>query len=235
VAAQQNARHEAIIIFYISPMGKRKDKKALILDAMEKIIGDGNAEGCSVDEIAKVAGIGKGSVYYYYKSKREIEMDLYLRTFGGFIEHCMNIPETEMKALEKLKALFKTYYDQALGLNLDSYLHLPQNMDMHQKVLSLLVENITPILSKILQQGTEEGAIDCDMPDEFANIFVCVFAFLFDPGIFRLEVDETLNKLSAFSEVMERALKIKKGGLSFMRDKDFLLSLKKSSIWFQLD
>jgi len=221
-------------IFYISIMAKRKDKKALILDAMEKIINDGNADGCSVDEIAKVADIGKGSVYYYYKSKREIEMDLYFRTFGSFVEHCQSIPETEMKALEKLKALFKTYYDQALGLNLDSYLHLPQNMDMHQKVLALLVESITPILSKILKQGTEEGVLDCDAPDEFANIFVCVFAFLFDPGIFNLKVDETLNKLSAFAEVMERALKIKNGGLSFMRDKDFLLSLKKSSIWFQL-
>jgi len=216
-------------------MGKRKDKKALILDAMEKIIGDGNAEGCSVDEIAKVAGIGKGSVYYYYRSKRDIEMDLYFRTFGGFVEHCQNIPETEMKAMEKLKSLFKTYYDQALGLSLDSYLHLPQNMDMHQKVLALLVESITPILSKILKQGIEEGVLDCDMPDEFANIFVCVFAFLFDPGIFELNVDETLNKLSAFAEVMERALKAKKGSLSFMRDRDFLLSLKKSSIWFQLD
>jgi len=216
-------------------MAKRKDKKALILDAMEKIISDGNAENCSVDEIAKVASIGKGSVYYYYRSKREIEMDLYFRTFGGFVESCQSIPEAEMKALEKLKALFKTYYDQALGLKLDSYLHLPQNMDMHQKVLALLVESITPILSKILKQGTEEGVIDCDAPDEFANIFVCVFTFLFDPGIFKLNMDETLNKLGAFAEVMERALKMKKNSLSFMRDRDFLLSLKKSSIWFPPD
>jgi hypothetical protein len=140
-----------------------------------------------------------------------------------------------METLEKLKALFKTYYDQALGLSLDSYLHLPQNMDMHQKVLALLVESITPILSKILKQGTEKGVLDCDAPDEFANIFVCVFAFLFDPGIFNLNVDETLNKLSAFAEIMERALKAKKDSLSFMRDREFLLSLKKSSIWFQLD
>jgi len=222
--------------FSIFPsMGKRKDKKALILDAMEKIISEGQADDCSVDKIAKVAGIGKGSVYYYYRSKREIEMDLYFRTFSGFVERCQSIPETEMETLEKLKALFKTYYDQALGLSLDSYLHLPQNMDMHQKVLALLVESITPILSKILKQGTEKGVLDCDAPDEFANIFVCVFAFLFDPGIFNLNVDETLNKLSAFAEIMERALKAKKDSLSFMRDREFLLSLKKSSIWFQLD
>jgi len=207
-------------------MGKRKDKKALILDAMEKIISDGKAEGCSVDEIAKVAGIGKGSVYYYYRSKREIEMDLYFRTFNSFVERCQSIPETEMKVLEKLKALFKTYYSQTLDLTIDNYLHLPQNMDMHQKVLALLVDSISPILSKILEQGVEENVFDCDMPSEYANIYVCVFAFLFDPGIFKLTAEETFSKLTAFAEVMERGLKAKKGSLSFMHDKDFLLSMR---------
>jgi len=207
-------------------MGKRKDKRALILDAMEKIISDGNAEGCSVDEIAKVAGIGKGSVYYYYDSKRDIEMDLYFRTFGGYVESCKAVPETDMAVLDKLKALFETYYKRALPLEIDNYLHLPQNMDMHQKVLAMLTESMSPILSKILEQGVEEKIFDCDSPSEYANIFVCVFAFLFDPGIFPFTPQETFSKLSAFAEVMERALKVKSGFLSFMHDKEFLLSLK---------
>jgi AcrR family transcriptional regulator len=210
-------------------MGKRKDKKALILDAMEKIICDGNAEACSVDEIAKVAGIGKGSIYYYYRSKREIEMDLYFRTFNSFVERCESIPEAELNVLEKLKTLFRTYYSQTLHLTIDNYLHLPQNMDMHQKVLALLVDSISPILSKILEQGIEEGVFDCDTPGEYANIYVCVFAFLFDPGIFKLTPEEIFSKLSAFAEVMERGLKAKKGSLSFMRDKEFLLSMKANS------
>jgi AcrR family transcriptional regulator len=210
-------------------MAKRKDKRALILDAMEKIICEGNAEKCSVDEIAKVAGIGKGSIYYYYNSKRDIEMDIYFRAFNGFVENCQEIPETEMKVLEKLKTLFKTYYSQTLNLTIDDYLHLPQNMDMHQKVLAMLVDSISPILTKILEQGNEEGVFDCDMPDEYANIYVCVFAFLFDPGIFKLTPEETFSKLNAFAGVMEKSLKAKKGSLSFMRDKEFLLSIKAAS------
>jgi AcrR family transcriptional regulator len=207
-------------------MGKRKDKKALILDAMEKIISDGKAEGCSVDEIAKVAGIGKGSVYYYYKSKREMEMDLYFRTFSNFVEKCGSIPEAKVSVMEKLKSLFKTYYSQTLDLTIDNYLHLPQNMDMHQKVLALLVSSISPILSKILAQGVEEGVFECDMPDEYANLYVGVFAFMFDPGIFELTAEETFNKLAAFAELMEKSLKAEKGCLSFVHDKDFLLSLR---------
>jgi AcrR family transcriptional regulator len=207
-------------------MGKRKDKKALILDAMEKIICDGKAEGCSVDEIAKVAGIGKGSVYYYYKSKREIEMDLYFRTFSSFVERCESIPEAKVNVLEKLRTLFRAYYSQTLDLTIDNYLHLPQNMDMHQKVLALLVNSISPILSKVLAQGIEEGIFECDMPDEYANLYVGIFAFMFDTGIFELTAEETFSKLTAFAELMERGLKAKKGCLSFVHDKDFLLSLR---------
>jgi AcrR family transcriptional regulator len=221
--------YKPFLIYYIIIMGKRKDKKALILDAMEKIIGDGKAADCSVDEIAKVAGIGKGSIYYYYRSKREIEMDLYLRVFSSFIEKCESIPKTKAKALEKLKALFKTYYSQTLDLTIDNYLHLPQNMDMHQKVLTLLVSSMSPILSEILVQGIEEGIFECDMPDQYANLYVGIFAFMFDPGIFELTAEETFHKLTAFAELMERGLKAKKGCLSFVQDKDFLLSLKAGS------
>ncbi|MDR2581329.1 MAG: TetR/AcrR family transcriptional regulator [Fibromonadaceae bacterium] len=208
-------------------MDREKRKKGLILDAMEKLIISGRAADCTVSEIAKTAGIGKGSVYYYYRSKREIEIDLYYRAFHGFVKNCEFIlDDTKTNTKEKLMTLFKTYYSQCLDLTFDDYLHLPQNMDMHQKVLAELVKTISPILAKILEQGVEEGILECSMPKEFAEIFVCIFAFLFDPGIFKLSEEETLSKLVAFTEVMEKSLGAEKGFLSFVCDKDFLLSLR---------
>jgi AcrR family transcriptional regulator len=207
-------------------MDREKRKKGLILDAMEKLIISGRAADCTVSEIAKTAGIGKGSVYYYYRSKREIEIDLYYRAFHGFVENCKFILEAQTNTKEKLMTLFKTYYSQCLDLAFDDYLHLPQNMDMHQKVLAELVETISPILAKIFEQGVEEGVIKCSTPKEFAEIYVCVFAFLFDPGIFTLSEEEILSKLTAFTEIIEKSLEAEKGFLSFVCDKDFLLSLR---------
>ncbi|MDR0516714.1 MAG: TetR/AcrR family transcriptional regulator [Fibromonadaceae bacterium] len=207
-------------------MNKHRDKRALILDAMGKLIAEGRAADCSVSEIARTAGIGKGSVYYYYRSKREIEIDLYSKTYGGFVENCRKVLEFNANALEKLKTLFKTYYSQSLNLEFDEYLHLPQNAEMHQKVLASLVDAIGPILSKIIKQGVSEGVFDCEKADEFAEIYVCVFAFLFDVGIFRYTTEETLKRLTAFAELMERGLKAKPGILEFVCDKEFLFSLK---------
>ena len=43
-----------------------------ILDALQKILLRKNIQSVSVSEIALEAGIGKGSVYYYFPSKDAI-------------------------------------------------------------------------------------------------------------------------------------------------------------------
>jgi AcrR family transcriptional regulator len=205
---------------------KQNGKRASVLDAMEKLILDGKAASCSVTEIARAANMGKGSLYYYYGSKREIEIGLYYRTYGSFIEKCGRVLENQNNAVEKLKILFATYYGQVVDPAIDDYLHLPQNMDMHQKVLAKLVNTVSPILSGIIKQGVAEGVFDCGAPDEYAVIYATVLAFLFDDGIFHFSEEETYKKLAVFAETVERSLRMKDGYLSFMRDREFLLSLK---------
>ena len=47
-------------------------KSDLILDSMQRLMQKKDTRSISVSEIAKEAGIGKGSIYYYFKSKEEI-------------------------------------------------------------------------------------------------------------------------------------------------------------------
>ena len=48
------------------------NKRDLILDAMQVLMNDRDIQLITVDEIAREAGIGKGSIYYYFSSKSEI-------------------------------------------------------------------------------------------------------------------------------------------------------------------
>lgn len=50
----------------------KKDKREIIIDAAEKLMSIAPYSEISVDDIAKQAGIGKGSIYYYFKSKDDI-------------------------------------------------------------------------------------------------------------------------------------------------------------------
>ncbi len=55
----------------------RKDNvKELILDATEKLLETKKLSDISLAEIARAAGISKGTLYYHYKNKNEILTDL---------------------------------------------------------------------------------------------------------------------------------------------------------------
>lgn len=50
---------------------KRKTKKAILKAAMQ-LFGDNGFENTSIEQLAKVAGVGKGTVYSYFNTKRDI-------------------------------------------------------------------------------------------------------------------------------------------------------------------
>ena len=48
------------------------NKREKILDAMQQLMTTADTRSITVSEIAQKAGIGKGSVYYYFPSKNDI-------------------------------------------------------------------------------------------------------------------------------------------------------------------
>ena len=51
---------------------QNNNKRERILDAMQELMRTASAQAISVSDIAQKAGIGKGSIYYYFPSKNNI-------------------------------------------------------------------------------------------------------------------------------------------------------------------
>lgn len=51
---------------------KNQNKRERILDAAQELMETSSIRSVSVQKIAQNAGIGKGSIYYYFSSKNEI-------------------------------------------------------------------------------------------------------------------------------------------------------------------
>ncbi|QHQ60842.1 TetR family transcriptional regulator [Anaerocolumna sedimenticola] len=201
------------------------NKKDLILDAMLELLKE--KSNASISEIAKKAGIAKGGIYYYFSSKEEILDSLIDRSFNEIIENCrIKLQEKEADALLKISILFKAYFSQHVNSEIDTYLHLPQNAELHQKSLAKILMEISHILAEILKQGVEEEKFHCDFPDEYAEIILSVFTFLLDPGIFHWTINEIDTKLKALANLLERGLMIPSGSFSFLYEID--LSVQES-------
>ncbi len=189
----------------------------MILDAMQELLAEDRGAACSVSDIAQKAGIGKGSIYYYFESKEAIFDALIERTYARIIEHCRELVDMSgADALTKFKLLLYRYQTAVVDSMVDAYLHQPQNAAIHQKSLAKILSSLSPIIADIIRQGIAEGLFRCEHPQELAEIVLSAFCFLLDTGIFQWTPEQTLKKLQAIADVLESTLTAPKGSFSFL-------------------
>ncbi len=203
----------------------KTDKKELIFKAMEELMSEVPYKDISVDSIAKKAGIGKGSIYYYFKSKDEILYAViersYRRAVHDFFENIRSRPETTV--MEKIKMLFLSAIKRDFSGNEKNMLitmHLHDDTTLHQKMKYAAVQEIAPVLTQLLIEGVSEGVISTDTPNESAEIIVAVLTFFLDESVFSEDLKSMHNKLKILSEVFETCLKTEKGSFDFLYNGD---------------
>ena len=196
----------------------KMDKRTLILDATLELMKEDKDDIVSVNDISKRAGIAKGGIYYYFKSKEEILDALVDRIYHDIIVNCNQvISNSNENALDKLNLLFHTYYSFSSASVIDTYLHAPNNAAVHQKSLAKILLELTPLLTAIIEAGINENLFDCDYPKEYAEIILSAFTFLLDPGIFKWSQEDRYIKIAAISSLIENSLNIKKGSIILLK------------------
>ncbi len=194
-------------------MGKRE----IILDAMRKLFKEGKAGTASVSDIAKKAGIAKGGLYYYFRSKEEVLDALLEQEYADIMASCKAVLEqSNDNAISKLALLLKSYRSSYVDASLDEYLHMPQNAALHQKSLAQILSAMSQIISRIIEQGVADGDFVCGYPLAYSEIIMSVFTFLLDPGIFPWTGEETVVKMKALADMLEKGLGAETGSFSFL-------------------
>lgn len=204
----------------------KTDKKEIILDAAERLMMKTSQNDISVSLIAKEAGIGKGSIYYYFKSKEEIMYAVIERGYRKALHEYFSCIDSQLPAIEKIKMLFfctikKEFNDNRE--NLFRKLHVNEDVILHNYVKHIALAEMSPVLEKLLLQGIEEGSIYTDTPKESAEMIVAVLSFILDGTIFVNDI-ATYNKLKVFANVLNTCLSAEKGSFDFLFDIDILQS-----------
>jgi AcrR family transcriptional regulator len=93
----------------------KEKKKAAILEAAIRVFSRQGLRKTKISDIAEEAGIGKGTVYEYFKSKDEV----FAASFGYFLERLEEIIARRLfrirDPLEKLLAYFQSWTDVLEG------------------------------------------------------------------------------------------------------------------------
>lgn len=198
----------------------KTDKKELILNAAENLMMTDIDTEISVNMIAKEAGIAKGGIYYYFKSKEEIILAVIDRAYKKAIREFHDIENSEWSVERKLKVLFNSIVRKEFRDNQQNVLralHIKESFIIHNYMKRVAIQEISPVLEKILIQGAEEGIFEITTnPLAVAEMIVSVLTFFLDSSVF--DDKDSYNNLKLLSKVLEKCLSTDYGIFDFISE-----------------
>lgn len=197
----------------------KTNKRELILDTTEELMCQIPDSDISVDTIAKKAGIGKGSIYYYFNSKEEIIDAVIERSYSTAIQEFFADVYNQSNALLKIKTLFRSVIKEEFNdnrKNIIAAFHVHDNLLLHTKMMITAVKTISPILTKLLSEGAADGSIHTDAPQESAEMIIAMLTFLLDNSFFPADNESLYRKLKLYAHVLETCLQTEKGSFDFL-------------------
>ncbi|MFD2131502.1 TetR/AcrR family transcriptional regulator [Pseudogracilibacillus auburnensis] len=200
-----------------APEERRKE----ILDVAEKLFSTKGYVHTTINDILKTIGIAKGTFYYHFQSKEAV-MDAIVERF---IEEGVKVAEQiaanpDLNAQEKIFQIIMAQNPEAgRKEKMIEELHQVNNAEMHQKSLVETIVQLTPILTKVIEQGIEEGVFRTPYPKETVEVLLVSSGFLFDEGIFQWDPNEQMDKAVAFTYILEKTLGAEQGSFSYLLTK----------------
>lgn len=166
-------------------MARPKNKEEDILSAAIKVFEEKGFSNSSMQVIADNAGVGKGTIYEYFKSKKELHLqtikycgqkyglelerrisrkDTFLDKLNEYIDFNQKVIENNFKGIELL--MMASFSD----------LKLEEKEELKNTMMGMR-EEVAKMLSEIFHEGVAEGIIVKELDEELAgDIFTDMIA-----------------------------------------------------------
>ena len=186
-----------------------------ILDVSEDLFASKGYEKTTVNDILDGVGIGKGTFYYYFKSKEDVMYAVITRMAN--LAKTFSQDVADMPGLSANEKILKIFSDQP-GRNdgIVEQLHHEDNSAMHLRSLIETVHAISPAMTRIIEQGIAEGVFNTPYPRESFEFLFAGAQFMLDLGLYKWTQEELLQKTKAFTHVLEIALGAEKGCFEYI-------------------
>ena len=191
-----------------------RTKRDLILDAFRELLENEDIQHISVNEIAKKAGIGKGSIYYYFSSKDEILNALIKRTYADVVEMAKELlHQTDLSIYARLAKITNACIaatgdflrrSEAVRNKMDVSERIYDSAYIHQQFMKHSIVDFKEIYTEIIQQEIDKGTIQVDSAAEVAEIVLIVLTVKIDNTLSPSSDEETAKTLQTLITLLER-------------------------------
>ncbi len=197
-----------------------QQKYERILDALQELLENHKLQSISVSEIAETAGIGKGSIYYYFPSKDAILEALVERSYEKPLQTAKALAgRTEISPFIRMAMIFEACRNSS-----SEFIKSENNKNsgtqeksfLHQKYINHIITELKPVLAEIIRQGIKTGQICFSDPDALAEIVLIVLTVKMDNTLVPSSKEDIENTISALISLLEKGTDNPPGSLNFL-------------------
>lgn len=197
-----------------------QQKYERILDALQELLENHKLQSISVSEIAETAGIGKGSIYYYFPSKDAILEALVERSYEKPLQTAKALAgRTEISPFIRMAMIFEACRNSS-----SEFIKSENNKNsgtqeksfLHQKYINHIITELKPVLAEIIRQGIKTGQICFSDPDALAEIVLIVLTVKIDNTLVPSSKEDIENTISALISLLEKGTDNPPGSLNFL-------------------
>ncbi len=196
-------------------------KQDKILDALQELLENSDIQKISVSDIAEKAGIGKGSIYYYFSSKNSIFSALIERSYQTALETAKELAnQTEIPPYTRMAMISQACSKAAVRLSAykdsNTLESIQEKAYIHQQYITHVISELKPTLAEIIRQAISNGEITFEYPEQLAEIVLIILAVKNSNQIVpstREEIEQTFKALIA---LLEKSAAAPEGALNYL-------------------
>lgn len=196
-----------------------KDKKRReIIEAAMAVFARAGYRRAKIKDVADEAGVGKGTVYEYFRSKRELFLQMGEYLFEQYIENQRRSLELVSSPEEQLRALIVSTLEQTamwagfayLTFDIWSEMDRKGEQDTFRLLKTGVLERTIDVISEYVREGQARGVFAGSDPRLAAHIIMAVL----DGLVIQLLIKSDAFDLNAMAETLTDVLLKGLGGRS---------------------
>ena len=194
-----------------------------ILDALQQLLEDRTIQNISVSDIASKAGMGKGSIYYYFPSKEAILDALIGRNYEKPLKTAKNLTDqTEIPPFTHMAMIFQACRNSSNAFlnhnktTADAGTSAQDIAFLHQKYMNHLIAELKPSLTDIIKQGIAAGDIHFEYPAALAEIVLIVLAVKLNNTFLSVTAEDSEETIRGLVTLLEKGTDAPRGALNYL-------------------
>jgi AcrR family transcriptional regulator len=152
---------------------EKETRRENIIDAAEKVIQLKGFEGMTIDDVAVIAELGKGTIYLYFKNKTDLYHAVVCRGLKILKATFNEVVKREEKGIDKLLAIGHAYakfcFDFPIYFNAMSH---RDNMEVEREKIAehegvqcceIVSDQIFAMMTGVIEEGGRDRTIQADI------------------------------------------------------------------------